>query len=61
MWMKVATAGSVGAIIVGAAVGALAFSGSSSTPPADVTPSAASADTLLDAAGRGGVLGMAGL
>src|SRR6266516_7504153 len=60
MWMKVATAGSVGAIIVGAGVGALAFSGSgsSSTPPAGVTPSAASADTLLDAAGPDAAQGL---
>ncbi len=58
MWMKVATAGSVGAIIVGAAVGALAFSGSSSAPPADVTPSAASADTLLNAAGPDAAQGL---
>ena len=63
MWMKVATAGSVGAIIVGAGVGALAFSGSgsSSAPPADVTPDAASAqttDTLLDVAGPGAAQGL---
>ena len=61
MWMKVAAAGSVGAIIVGAAVGALAFSGTSSTPPADVTPDAASAqtaDTLLAAAGPDAAQGL---
>jgi hypothetical protein len=61
MWMKVATAGSVGAIIVGAGVGALAFSGSSGAPPADVTPDAASVqttDTLLDVAGPDAAQGL---
>jgi hypothetical protein len=54
MWMKVATAGSVGAIIVGAGVAALAYSGSSSAPPASpdgAIGQTAAADTLLDAAG----------
>ncbi len=60
MWMKVATAGSVGAIIVGAGVAALAYSGSSNgaapNGPAPAAappnaPAAQSVDALLDVAG----------
>ncbi len=58
MWMKVATAGSVGAIIVGAGVAALAYSGSSNgaapNGPAAAPPNAPatqSVDALLDVAG----------
>jgi hypothetical protein len=61
MWMKVATAGSVGAIIVGAGVAALASSGSSSTPPAADAPAARasqSADPLLAAAGPSAARGL---
>jgi hypothetical protein len=66
MWMKVATAASVGAIIVGAGVGALAFSGSSSDAssndpaqaPEAAAPAAKSVDALLDVAGPSAQAGL---
>ena len=60
MLMKVATAASVGAIVVGAGVAALAYTGSSGgtesnnpapAAPADAAPAAKSVDDLLAAAG----------
>jgi hypothetical protein len=69
MWMKVATAGSVGAIIVGAGAAALAFSGSSGPPPSGTAPDTAlnaasdttsgqAADALLAAAGPDAAQGL---
>lgn len=62
MWMKVATAGSVGAIIVGAGVAALAASGSSGSggppPPAPDAATGQSTDALLDVAGPAAAQGL---
>ena len=58
MWMKIATAGAVGAIIVGAGVAALASSGSSESPPPRPGPAAPSADALLTDAGSDAAVGL---